>query len=245
MPRLIIIWVIRVLNKLWGLIHSFSCRDGLFLFPGTLHSLSSPPNVSAIPLTSSHSFPVSFQIVHICWKPKWRYAQELGPWHSSLYIPSFILHDHLPSHGSNGSLYLQDRSIPWGLDFYIQLPPHPLYLDIKHIVQAQHIQNESLDFLLNPAPPSSFPNIKWEEHFYSYLDPKLRLHCWFLSHTYPHTCKNEQVLLSPPSVYVPNLNSSYCILFHQTGPSHHYISPKCMWRLRNRSLLPPFPPLSP
>lgn len=123
-----------------------------------------------------------------------------------LFISSvYFLYDHLPSHGFISNLHLQDRPLPWDLDLYTQLPSHPLHSNIKHTCQSK-ISKTNLDFLLKPASPPSFTLSKWEHHPHSYLDPKFRPCCWFLYKHTPHS--HHFIKFSPPSVYVPNLNSS-------------------------------------
>lgn len=64
-------------------------------------------------------------------------AQEYGPWHSSLHIPAFFLHDHLPSHSSKGSLHLQVLPFRSGLLYSIALSPSPFRYQI-HISSSTH-----------------------------------------------------------------------------------------------------------
>lgn len=198
------LWVIWVLHRFWDLIHSFSCKQRWSL--PISWNIFLPGLLATKPFCySSYLQPLFFSLFLRSFSSIQTQA-HIFSLDTLLFISSvYFLHNHLPSHGFISNLHLQDRPLPWDLDLYTQLPSHPLHSNIKHTCQSK-ISKTSLDFLLKPASPPSFTLSKWEHHPHSYLDPKFRPCCWFLYKHTPHS--HHFTKFSPPSVYVPNLNSS-------------------------------------
>lgn len=130
---------------------------------------------------------------------------HLLPWYSPLHVLCILPIRSPPIP------WLHKQSTPPGQASSMRSGPlysialSPLHSNIKHTCQSK-ISKTNLDFLLKPASPPSFTLSKWEHHPHSYLDPKFRPYCWLLYKHTPHS--HHFIKFSPPSVYVPNLNSS-------------------------------------